>query len=77
MLVGTVYSAVGFYSGYVGRMANFFWVFIIIAAVDLIGQLSDKKYSRIVISLALGILYLVIYYAVLGFDVVLPYSIVA
>jgi uncharacterized membrane protein len=75
MLVGTIYSAIGFYSGYVGRMANFFWVFIIIALADLIGQLSSKKYSRIVISLLVGVLYFVCYFAVLGFDVIIPYDI--
>lgn len=75
MLVGAVYSAVGFYSGYVGRMANFFWVFIVVALVDLIGQLTDKKYSRIIICLLLGVFYLIGYFAILGFSEVLPYSI--
>lgn len=75
MLVGTVYSAVGFYSGYVGRMANFFWVFIIIAMVDLLGQLSEKKYSRVTISISLGVLYFILYFAILGLGEIIPYSI--
>ena len=29
MMLGMIYSGIGFYSGYVGRMSNFFWVFII------------------------------------------------
>jgi hypothetical protein len=74
MLIGTVYSAIGFYSGYVGRMANFFWVFIVIAAVDLLGQLSEKKYSRVILSILLGVLYFVGYYAVLGLGEIIPYS---
>lgn len=74
-LFGTLYSAVGFYSGYVGRLANFFWIFIIIALVDLLGQLTDKKYSRIIISVLLGVLYFVVYYGILGFDAIIPYSV--
>lgn len=75
MLIGTVYSAIGFYSGYVGRMSNFFWVFIVIAGVDLLGQLSEKKYSRVILSIMLGVLYFVGYYAVLGLGEIIPYSI--
>ncbi|MBR3378522.1 EpsG family protein [Candidatus Saccharibacteria bacterium] len=75
MLSGVLYSAVGFYSGYVGRLANFFWIFIVFAAVDLLGQLTNKKYSRIIISVLLGVLYFVVYYGILGFDAVIPYSV--
>ena len=75
MLIGAVYSAIGFYSGYVGRMSNFFWVFIVIAGVDLLGQLSEKKYSRVILSIVLGVLYFVGYYAVLGLGEIIPYSI--
>ena len=75
MLVGAVYTSVGFYSGYVGRIGNFFWIFIIIAMTDLVGQLSIKKYPRIIISLLIGVFYLVFYYGVLGFNAVVPYDI--
>jgi hypothetical protein len=75
MLVGAVYTSIGFYSGYVGRIGNFFWIFIIIAMTDLIGQLAVKKYPRIIISLLIGVFYLVVYFGLLGFDAVVPYVI--
>ncbi len=76
MLVGTIYSAVGFYSGYVGRLANFFWVFIVIAGTKLILKLCEKPKNQAAIVLGLGVVYFVIYYAIIGLNEIVPYSFV-
>ena len=76
MLVGTIYSAVGFYSGYVGRLANFFWVFIVIAITKLVLKLCEKPKNQAALVLGLGVLYFVIYYAVIGLNAIIPYSFV-
>ena len=74
MLLGVSYSAVGFYSSYLGRLSEFFWVFIIIIASDIICQLFEKESCRIGVNLAAAIIYFVIYFGILGFNAIIPYS---
>lgn len=74
MIAGTIYSAIGFYSAYLGRLAMLFWVFIIMLGVDLVCQLSQKESRRVAISLAVAISYFVIYYCVLGLNAIVPYD---
>ena len=74
LLLGTAYAAVGFYSGYLGRLAMFFWIFIVMAAGDLICQLAKKESHRIAICATAAVLYFVVYFCVLGFNAILPYD---
>ena len=74
MLTGAVYSSVGFYSGYLGRLAMLFWVFIIIIFGDILCQLFEKKSHRIISCMAVAIAYFVLYFGILGFNEIVPYS---
>ncbi len=74
MMLGMIYSGIGFYSGYVGRMATFFWVFIIIAIVNLINQLFKQERDKLVVNSLIAVSYFVLYFVVLGFDEIIPYS---
>ena len=74
MMLGMIYSGIGFYSGYVGRMSNFFWVFIIIAIVNLINQLFKQERDKLIVNSAIAVSYFVLYFAVFGFDAIFPYS---
>ncbi len=74
LLLGMAYSAVGFYSGYLGRLATFFWIFIVMIGSELLCQLFKKDHHRILICSAVAILYFVLYFCVLGMNEVMPYS---
>ena len=74
MLAGVSYSAIGFYSGYLGRLSTLFWIFIITAIVDIVAQLFQKESHRVAISSAVAIVYFVLYFGVLGFSQIMPYS---
>ena len=70
LLGGTVYSSVGFYSGYLGRLAILFWVFIIVAIVEMIWQIFEKDRHRICAVLGASAVYFILYYSVLGFGAI-------
>lgn len=74
MLAGVSYSAIGFYSGYLGRLSTIFWIFAVMAIVDILIQLFPKKSHRIAISSTVAIVYFVLYFGVLGFSQIMPYS---
>lgn len=76
MLLGTAYAAVGFYSGYLGRLAMFFWIFIILFAGKFICELFKKEYHRVAVCSAVAIAYFVLYFCVLGFNNIMPYDFV-
>ena len=66
LLGGTVYSAVGFYSAYLGRLAILFWVFIIVSIVEMIWQIFEKDRHRIAVVLGSSAVYFLLYYSILG-----------
>lgn len=70
LLGGTVYSSVGFYSGYLGRLAILFWVFIIVAIVEMIWQVFEKDRHRISAVLGASAVYFILYYSILGFGAI-------
>jgi len=74
LLLGAAYSAVGFYSGYLGRLAMFFWIFIVLVGGEMLCQLFKKDRHRFTICSAAAILYFLVYFCVLGFNAILPYS---
>lgn len=74
MMLGMIYSGIGFYSGYIGRMSTFFWVFIIIGMVNLVNQLFKQERDKLLVNCLIAVSYFVLYFAVLGFDEILPYS---
>lgn len=74
MLLGVAYSAVGFYSGYIGRLAFFFWIFIIPYLGKMICQLFEKERYRIAVCSVVAIGYFLLYFCVLGFNAIIPYD---
>jgi len=74
MLIGMTFAAVGFYSGYLGRLAMFFWIFILLIGADLLRQLCEKDRTRSTICLLVAVGYFVLYFCVLGFNAIMPYS---
>ena len=74
MMLGMIYSGIGFYSGYIGRMSTFFWVFIIIGMVNLVNQLFKQERDKLLVNCLIAVSYFVLYFAVFGFDEILPYS---
>jgi hypothetical protein len=74
MLVGVSYSAIGFYSAYLGRLSMLFWIFIIMYAFDILCQVSKKESHRVAACLSIAIGYFVVYFCVLGFNELMPYS---
>ena len=74
LLGGTVYSSVGFYSGYLGRLAILFWVFIIVSIVEMVWQIFEKDRDRISVVLAICAIYFVLYFSLLGFNAIALYD---
>ena len=74
LLGGTVYSSVGFYSGYLGRLAILFWVFIIVSIIEMIWQIFEKDRDRISVALIACAVYFVLYFSVLGFNAIAMYD---
>ena len=74
LLLGTAYAAVGFYSGYLGRLAMFFWIFIVMIAGEMLYQISKNNRHRVVLCSAAAILYFIVYFCVLGFNAIIPYD---
>ncbi|MCQ2571043.1 MAG: EpsG family protein [Candidatus Saccharibacteria bacterium] len=74
MLLGTAYAAVGFYSGYLGRLAMFFWIIIAMFIGKFICQLFEKENHRVAVCSAVAIGYFVLYFCVLGFNAIMPYD---
>ena len=74
LLLGTAYSAIGFYSGYLGRLSMFFWIFIIMVGGEMLCQLFKKDRHRFTICGAIAVSYFLIYFCVLGFNAIIPYS---
>lgn len=73
MLLGVAYAAIGFYSGYLGRLAMFFWIFIVMFLGKLICQFFEKENHRVAVCGAVAIIYFVLYFCVLGFNQIMPY----
>lgn len=74
LLLGTAYAAVGFYSGYLGRLAVFFWIFIVMIGGEMLCQLFKKDRHRFAVCSAVAIVYFLVYFCVLGFEAIIPYS---
>jgi hypothetical protein len=52
----------------------FFWIFVVMAAGDLICQLGKKESHRIAICSTVAILYFIVYFCVLGMNQIMPYD---
>ena len=74
MLLGVAYSAIGFYSGYIGRLAIFFWILIIPYLGKMICQLFEKESHRVLVCSVVAISYFLLYFCVLGFNAIIPYD---
>jgi len=76
LLIGVAYSAIGFYSGYMGRLGIFFWIFIVLAGTKRFYEIILREKITNICCLAIYTLYFILYFGVLGFSQVVPYDII-
>ena len=74
ILLGANYAAVGFYSRYLGRLADFFWPFAILLAWQILDSFKISLRLKIILTLAAALLYFFIVYVWLGTNEILPYG---
>lgn len=74
MGIGALYASFGFHSGYLGRLADLFWVFAIIAIWEIINDFQDSIYKKALIMFLFCFAYFTLVYVVLGVDAIIPYQ---
>ena len=72
--VGAMYAALGFYSGYLGRLADLFWMVLLIVIWKVLGKFSDSIRLKILLMTIFSLLYFLVVYVVIGAGEVLPYQ---
>ena len=74
ILLGANYSALGFYSSYLGRLADFFWPFAILLTWQILDTFKLSNRVKITLTLAASIIYFFLAYVIMGTDEILPYG---
>lgn len=74
MGIGTLYASFGFHSGYLGRLADLFWVFAIISIWEIVNDFQDSIYKKALIISLFSIAYFTLVYVILGVDAIIPYQ---
>ena len=75
MVCGIFYAGLGFFSAYIGRMADFFWPMNIISLWLVVDRFKDKPITKIIIFLLIPILYAISSYIIMGNNEIIPYQI--
>ena len=75
-MTGVAYSAVGFYSGYLGRLADFFWPFAIFMLWQLLSETEEKPLVKITIMYIIAIAYFILAFVIMGTNQLIPYDII-
>lgn len=76
LMAGVAYSAIGFYSGYLGRLADFFWPFAILMLWQLITETQETPLKKIAIMYAIAIAYFILAFVIMGTNQLIPYDII-
>ncbi len=76
LMVGVAYSAIGFYSGYLGRLADFFWPFAILMLWQLISETKETPLKKVAIMYAVAIAYFILAFVIMGTNQLIPYDII-
>ncbi len=76
LMTGVAYSAVGFYSGYLGRLADFFWPFAILMLWQLLSETEEKPLVKITIMYIIAIAYFILAFVIMGTNQLIPYDII-
>lgn len=75
LMTGVAYSAVGFYSGYLGRLADFFWPFAILMLWNLLRETDESEIKKVSMLFIVAIAYFILAYVIMGTNQVIPYDI--
>lgn len=76
MLVASVYAALGFYSGYLGRIADFFWPIAIYMGWNTLKILPMRPKTQVATALVVAVVYFVLVYGWMGTNEILPYRMI-
>lgn len=74
MLLGANYAALGFYSRYLGRLADFFWPFATILAWKILDTFKISSKAKIVVTCSAAAVYFILAYVIMGTSEVIPYG---
>lgn len=74
ILLGANYAAVGFYSRYLGRLAEFFWPFAILLSWQILDTFKIDPRLKIVVTLSVALLYFFLAYVFMGTNEIFPYG---
>ena len=73
---GAAYAAVGFYSGYLGRLADFFWPFAVMMIWNILNETKEKPLKKIAIIYIIALAYFILAFIIMGTNELFPYNIV-
>ncbi len=76
IMTGAAYSAIGFYSGYLGRLADFFWPFAIFMLWQIISETKEPPLTKIATIYAIAVAYFLLAFVILGTNQLIPYDII-
>ena len=76
LMAGVAYSAIGFYSGYLGRLADFFWPFAILMLWQLITESKETPLKKVAIMYVIAIAYFILAFVIMGTNQLIPYDII-
>ncbi len=74
MFLGANYAALGFYSRYLGRLADFFWPFATILAWEILDTFKIPEKAKIIVTLSVSTLYFILAYIIMGTSEIIPYG---
>lgn len=76
MIIGTFYASIGFFSGYIGRLADFFWpVAIYISVLEITKYIKNRRMREIAL-LTSGVAYFIVTFAIVGINKIMPYTLI-
>ena len=76
IMTGAAYSAIGFYSGYLGRLADFFWPFAIFMLWQIISETKESPLVKMIIMYSIAIAYFLLAFVIMGTNQLIPYDVI-
>lgn len=71
---GAAYAAIGFYSGYLGRLADFFWPFAVMMIWNILNETKEKPLKKIAIMYIIALAYFILAFVIMGTNELFPYN---
>ena len=76
IMMGVAYSAIGFYSGYLGRLADFFWPYAVLMMWNILLETDEPQHRKIIFLYGTAIAYFFLAFVIMGNNKLLPYGII-